>query len=137
MKEPAMSDKAADLSQRLDQMRSHFPGAVQSTYFDTASRGLVPVEAKAAIDEQVDRRIHGDIQKPAMFATIERVRNAYATLVIGSPDEIAFTKNVSEGLNIVAAALPWRAGDNVILCPELEHPSNIYPWLNSEEPCRN
>ena len=130
MKEPAMSNKAADLSHRLDQMRSHFPGAVQSTYFDTASRGLVPVEAKAAIDEQVDRRIHGDIQKPAMFATIERVRNAYATLVTGSPDEIAFTKNVSEGLNIVAAGLPWRAGDNVILCPELEHPSNIYPWLN-------
>ena len=130
MKEPAMSEKAADLSHGLDQMQSHFPGAVRSTYFDTASRGLVPVEAKAAIDEQVDRRIHGDIQKPAMFATIERVRSAYATLVTGSPDEIAFTKNVSEGLNIVAAGLPWRAGDNVILCPELEHPSNIYPWLN-------
>jgi len=26
-------------------LRSHFPGATGSTYFDTASRGLVPAEA--------------------------------------------------------------------------------------------
>lgn len=130
MKDTAMSDTAAKLSNRLAQMRTHFPGAVQSTYFDTASRGLVPVEAKAAIDEQLDHRIRGDIQKPAMFATIERVRSAYATTIAATPEEIAFTKNVSEGLNIVAAGLRWNAGDNVVLCPELEHPSNIYPWLN-------
>ena len=47
-----------------------------------------------------------------------------------SPNEIAFTKNVSEGLNMAACALPWRAGDNVVLCPQLEHPSNVYPWLH-------
>ncbi len=46
------------------------------------------------------------------------------------PDEIAFTKNVSEGLNMVATALPWQAGDNVVVCPELEHPNNVYCWLN-------
>jgi hypothetical protein len=91
MKDTAMSDTAAELSNRLAQMRSHFPGAVQSTYFDTASRGLVPVEAKAAIDEQLDHRIRGDIQKPAMFATIERVRSAYATMIAATPEEIAFT----------------------------------------------
>ena len=130
MKETAVSDSTADLSNPLAQMRSHFPGAMQSTYFDTASRGLVPDEAKAAIDEQLDHRIRGDIEKPAMFATIERVRSAYASVIAASPEEIAFTKNVSEGLNIVAAGLRWKAGDNVVLCPELEHPSNIYPWLN-------
>jgi selenocysteine lyase/cysteine desulfurase len=130
MKEPAMPDTATKLADRLTEMRTHFPGAMQSTYFDTASRGLVPLEAKVAMDEQIDHRIRGDIQKPAMFATIERVRTGYAKLIAATPDEIAFTKNVSEGLNIVAAGLRWNAGDNVVLCPELEHPSNIYPWLN-------
>jgi cysteine desulfurase / selenocysteine lyase len=130
MKEASMSDNSADLDNRLAQLRTHFPGALQSTYFDTASRGLVPAEAKAAMDEQIDHRIRGDIQKPAMFDTIERVRSAYASLIAASTEEIAFTKNVSEGLNIVAAGLPWKPGDNVVLCPELEHPSNIYPWLN-------
>jgi cysteine desulfurase/selenocysteine lyase len=65
-----------------------------------------------------------------MFAMIDRVRALYADLIHCKPHEIAFTKNVSEGLNSVAAGLPWQAGDNVVLCPQLEHPSNIYPWLN-------
>lgn len=120
------SDSARDFVN----IRSHFPGAASSIYFDTASRGLIPTEAKTVIDEQIDHRIRGDIQKPKMFETIDRVRNLYADLIHAAPHEIAFTKNVSEGLNIVAAGLPWKAGDNVVLCPQLEHPSNIYPWLN-------
>src|SRR5678815_494031 len=31
---------------------------------------------------------------------------------------------------MVATGFDWKRGDNVILCPELEHPNNIYPWLN-------
>lgn len=110
--------------------RAHFPGAQNSIYFDTASRGLVPSEAKAAINEQIDVRIAGTTQKSKMFDTIERVRNKYASLIRAVPEEIAFTKNVSEGINIIAAGMPWRPGENVVLCSELEHPSNVYPWLH-------
>ena len=31
-----------------------------------------------------------------------------------------------------AASLPWEAGDNVIVCPELEHPNNVFLWYNLE-----
>ena len=31
---------------------------------------------------------------------------------------------------MIATGFHWRRGDNVILCPELEHPNNVYPWLN-------
>jgi cysteine desulfurase/selenocysteine lyase len=88
------------------------------------------LQAKAAIDNQIDHRMRGDSDKAKMFELINRVRNLYSTLIGAAPHEIAFTKNVSEGLNIVAASLPWKPGDNVIVCPNLEHPSNIYPWLN-------
>src|SRR5665213_3737214 len=81
----------------LAKLRSHFPGATQSTYFDTATRGLIPVEVKTAIDEQVNHRIRGDFQKPKMFELIERVRNQYAALIGADSNEIAYTKNVSEG----------------------------------------
>jgi hypothetical protein len=37
---------------------------------------------------------------------------------------------VSEGLNMIAAALDWQAGDNAVVCLDLEHPNNVYPWLN-------
>ena len=111
-------------------LRAQFPGATNAIYFDTASRGLAPASAKIAVDAQIDHHMLGTVEKQSMFDLIERVRNRYASLLRAQPDEIAFTKNVSEGLNMVACALSWRAGDNVVLCPELEHPSNVYPWLH-------
>ena len=36
------------------------------------------------------------------------------------------------GLNPFSASLPWREGDNVVLCPELEPPNNTYLWYNLE-----
>lgn len=114
----------------LSGMRAQFPGATSGIYFDTASRGLAPASARSALDAHIDTHIMGTVEKTRMFDTIERVRSRYAALIRAEPDEVAFTKNVSEGLNMAAMALPWRAGDNVVLCPELEHPSNVYPWLH-------
>jgi len=122
--------RPSQLDARFAQARSHFPGARRSPYFDTASRGLLPLEAKAAVNDQLDVRIEGTTEKTRMFDTVDRVRRKYAKLINAEPDEIAYTKNVSEGLNIVAAGIRWQPGDNVILCPQLEHPSNVYPWLN-------
>ena len=77
-----------------------------------------------------DRHVAGDIDKPAMFATVERARERFASMVNATPDEIAIAKNSSEALNMIAASLPWSPGDNLVLCPELEHPNNVYPWMN-------
>jgi selenocysteine lyase/cysteine desulfurase len=68
--------------------------------------------------------------KPKLFAMVEETRRRFAALIQAHPEEITFTKNVSEGLNMVATGLDWRPGDNVVLCPQLEHPANVYPWLN-------
>ena len=56
-------------------------------------------------------------------------RSRFAQIVGAEPAEIAVTKNVTEGLNIVANAIDWQPGDNVIFCQELEHPNNVYLWL--------
>jgi selenocysteine lyase/cysteine desulfurase len=70
------------------------------------------------------------VDKARYFAAIERVRGKFATLINADADEIAFTKNASDGINMIASAIDWNAGDNIILCTELEHPNNVYPWLN-------
>jgi cysteine desulfurase/selenocysteine lyase len=50
-----------------------------------------------------------------------------------SRDEVIFTKNASEALNLVANTLAWRGdlqvgeGDEVVIT-EMEHHSNIVPW---------
>ena len=74
----------------------------------------------------------------------EDARAAIAEFVRVSPDELVFTKNATESLNLVAYALGddrsaavlgghrLREGDTVVVT-ELEHHANLVPW---QELCR-
>ena len=115
----------------LAHVRSHFPALERWTYMDVSARGVLSREVRAALDAHLDdRMLNGATDKAQFFALVERARARFAQLIGAEPDEIAYTKNISEGLNVIATGLDWRAGDNVVLCPELEHPNNVYVWLN-------
>ena len=65
----------------------------------------------------------------------ESAREAIASFVGAANDEIAFTKNATEALNLVAYVLgDSRAGslavgaDDTIVVTELEHHANLVPW---------
>lgn len=45
----------------------------------------------------------------------------------GSVNEIALLKNTSEALSVVAAGIPWKAGENIVSTNQ-EFPSNRIPW---------
>lgn len=74
----------------------------------------------------------------------EDARGAIAEFVRASPDELVFTKNATESLNLVAYVLGddraaavlgghrLREGDTVVVT-ELEHHANLVPW---QELCR-
>jgi cysteine desulfurase/selenocysteine lyase len=114
----------------MAEARRLFPGAERCTYMNVAVRGLLSTDVRTAVDAYVNGHMYGSWDKQEELATIERTRESFARLINAESDEIAITKNVSEGLNAIAAALPWEPGDNVVFCPELEHPNNVYPWLN-------
>jgi cysteine desulfurase/selenocysteine lyase len=57
----------------------------------------------------------------------ERSREKIAEFIHASSEEIIFTKNASEALNLVAHALPMKKKDEVITTI-MEHHSNIVPW---------
>jgi len=117
-------------SHRIAQAHLDYPTTAALTYMDVAARGLISRQVRAALDTHLDVLASGDMNKDECFALVERTRARFASMINAHTDEIALTKNVSEGLNIVATGLPWEAGDNVIVCPELEHPNNVYCWLN-------
>lgn len=112
--------------------RAHFPALERWTYMDVAGRGVLSREARAALDAHLDERMMNGGDKVKFFDLVEATRARFAQLIHAHPEEIALTKNISEGLNMVATAFDWKRGDNVILCPELEHPNNVYPWLNMQ-----
>lgn len=110
--------------------RADFPALKKYTYMDVAARGVPSATTRAALYAHMDDRTNSGGDKDRMFATIERARGRFAQLINAQADEVTYTKNISEGLNMVATGLGLKAGDNVVVCPDLEHPNNVYCWLN-------
>src|SRR4029077_16626847 len=57
------------------------------------------------------------------------IKQRIGQMIGGERNEIAFIKNTTEGLGIVAHGLDWRDGDNVLVA-DIEYPSNVYCWMN-------
>ncbi len=113
-------------------MRALFPGAGERVYLNIAAKGLIPTSVQDAVHSYLDDSVAGSANKDHLRDGVEATRATFARLIGADADEVAITKNVSEGLNLIVASLPWKAGDNVVISPELEHPNNIYLWYNLE-----
>ena len=118
---------------RIAEGRALFPGAERWIYMDVSLRGLISTKVRAAVENYLDERVNNGGDKAWMLDTIERTRGLYARLINADPIEIAYTKNVSEALNMVAGAMTWAKGDNVVVCPNIEHPNNVYLWYNLQK----
>jgi cysteine desulfurase / selenocysteine lyase len=61
--------------------------------------------------------------------TTTKLKGKLGALLNTDPDRLAFVDNTSNGLNILAQGMNWKAGDRIIL-NDIEFPSNVYPFLN-------
>ena len=106
-------------------------------YLDSASSSQKPssvIEAMSNYYETTHANVHRGVYSIAEEATrlFESARASVAQFIgAGSSSEVVFTKNVTEGINLVANS--WgranlRAGDVVVLT-EMEHHANLVPWL--------
>jgi selenocysteine lyase/cysteine desulfurase len=108
--------------------RSFFPVTRELVYLDHA--GVAPISTRV---EEALRRYTGEATRRGAFDyavyddEVERVRQRAALLLGAHRDEIAFVKNTTEGIGLVANGLDWRRGDTVLTC-DLEYPSNVTPW---------
>ena len=75
-----------------------------------------------------ENMLNGPAAYGRWLATEQRLRERAARLLGAAPDDMALLGNTTEGINLIAAGLPWRAGDNVVL-PAGEFASNRLPWL--------
>ena len=60
----------------------------------------------------------------------QHCRERFARLIGCGADEVAFVRNTSHGLSLLAAGLDWRPGDRVAAAAAVEYPSNVYPWID-------
>lgn len=115
------------------QFRDDFQALRGAIYLNGAARSILSDTTMAAIDQLPEAHRNGTARKEDWDPIGARCKQRFAQLIGAGAHEIAYTKNVSDGINTIARAFPWRSGDNVIVCGELEHPNNIYPWLNLKD----
>jgi cysteine desulfurase/selenocysteine lyase len=116
------------------------PDGLPLVYLDSANTSQKP---RQVIDAMVDFYSHHNANVARAMHMLgqestelfEGARDKVAAF-IGAPrrEEVVFTKNSSEALNLVANVLAWadqphglRPGDEVVIT-EMEHHSNIVPW---------
>lgn len=124
-------------------------GGNRLVYLDSAATSQKPNQVLAAVDEfyqTTNATIHRSGHELGELASIayENARANIAQFVGIGPGNLVFTKNATEGLNLVAyaflnATLLGKSGNSeydnyslgpsdVILLSEMEHHANLVPW---------
>lgn len=108
------------------------PGLV---YLDSTATSLKPKTVIEKINEYYQKysaNIFRGVYKLSEKATIEyeKTREKIASFINGKPEEIVFTRNTTESINLIAYSLGRQIieqGDEIIVTL-MEHHSNFVPW---------
>ena len=109
------------------ELRDEFPITRNYNFQNHAAAAPLSRRAADAVRKYVTHAEENAYVRGGFFKHVERVRAQVASLINAHPDEIAFTKNTSEGISFVANGLTWQSGDNVVIS-NAEFPANVYPW---------
>jgi cysteine desulfurase/selenocysteine lyase len=117
-------------------IRDDTPLTATTVYMDTAAASLPP---DVVIDEMCNYlrdTAHKGIYLPSFrketYARVEAVRAKLATFLGAQVNEMAFTKNATESISLVAQGIAWEAGDEVLVA-DTEMLSNLMPWRRLEQ----
>ena len=122
-----------------DAIRERFPALRERperptpAYLDSACMSLVPQEVLDAMGEYYrdfpgcgGRSLHRYAEE--VGHRFEASREAFAKFLgVDGPASVVFTRNATEGLNVVGQGLAWEKGDRVLVSDQ-EHNSNLVLW---------
>jgi cysteine desulfurase/selenocysteine lyase len=123
----------------INKIRQDFPilqegsGKKPIVYFDTACQSLRPRAVIEAVQSYYmqDSACSGRSMHRLAAAVTQEVDRSRANMArflnAARKEEVVFTRNTTEGINLVAASLGLKSGD-VVLISDKEHNSNLIPW---------
>lgn len=135
-----MTDRKTSDAARLLCCREDFPilqrriGDRALTYLDSAATSLKPqsvIDAICAFYTKYTANVHRAVHLLSEEATeaYEGARETVARFIDAESREIAFVRNATEALNVVAAML---RSCGPVAVPLSEHHSNLLPWRSGE-----
>ena len=127
-----------------EKLRRDFPALARvrnrrpPVYLDSACMSLKPRQVIQAIREYYELfpACGGRGRSQHWFAgevkeATECAREEVARFINASPEEVVWTKNATEAINLVARSLRLKR-DDIVLTSDREHNSNLVPWLELE-----
>lgn len=105
-----------------------FPGLSRMTYLNTAAEGIPPPQVGRALEAYFQDALLGMAGRDRHFKELEKARGAAARLLGMPAASVGFCSCTSEAYNLLAAALPLRPRDEVVV-NDLDYPSGATPWL--------
>jgi len=108
-------------------IRDEFPITRNYNFLNHAAAAPISHRSADAARRYLTHAEENAYLRGGFFRHVDRVRAQVAWLINANPDEVAFTKNTSEGISFVAHGLNWKSGDNVVIT-NAEFPANVYAW---------
>ena len=112
-----------------------FPILKKWKFFQHSGVSPMPVRAGNAMRRYIEQSENDAYMTGRWYRQAEVTRGLAAKLINANPDEIAFTKNTSEGLAFVSNGVAWKPGDEIV-STAVEYPANVYPWMDAAERTR-
>lgn len=115
-------------------IRADIPLLNDLIYLDAASTTPTPEPVINAMNDyfhNFNANIGRGAYKMAVKSTnkFENAREKIAKFINSANNEVIFTKNTTEAINLVANGIEFKKEDSIIV-PNIEHHSNFLPWLN-------
>lgn len=115
-------------------VRRALPSLESMTYLNAGGCGIAAepvVQALLAATARLERQSFAVWE--AMQQEMEAARARVAALLGAAPEEIAFTRNATDGVNLVVAGLPWRGASDEVIITNQEHPAMLFPWFYAQQ----
>ncbi len=108
-------------------VRAQFPLTRERAYLNTGGLGASPYVVIDAVVSRMNEleRISETGHNEQLWSSIKQKA---AALLGCDSEEVAYTRNATEGINVVCNGLPLKRGDEVITTTH-EHVGNAVPWL--------
>jgi len=107
--------------------RNEFVGLENITHLATGGESPPLRSHQDAVARFFADKALGEVARERLEQTYGRCKEKAAQLLSVTSDEIAFLSSASEGINLVAHAMDWQPGDNVVVV-DVEFPSDVLPW---------
>ncbi|MCH2311451.1 MAG: aminotransferase class V-fold PLP-dependent enzyme [SAR202 cluster bacterium] len=117
----------------VKKIRSLMPNINDMTYLNTGWSGPSPTYVVDAIKSRLEIESFNGPTSPEILESGQKIMSDSKMLVSKlfncMPEEVVLTDNTTDGINLILNGLPWKPGDEVVLC-DLEHPSVLLPAYN-------